>query len=95
MLTANTGFTVTFRTYGQLDQAGRDDIKLFDPDRGVIQAATAVLAALTQWEPTDDDENPLLRNQLMPAGFEFGKADTRSKMYMQLGFKTDFDWDLS
>lgn len=93
-VTTETGFTVTIRSYQQLDEAGHDAATLTDTSLGVLQACTQVLQALTTWEPKDGDGNELLRDQMAPTGYEFGK-DGRDKMFLTLAFSTVFDWDLS
>jgi len=91
--TVNGGLSVTIRSYQQLDEPGHDYTGLQDVSIGVLQAATNVLAALTVWDPLDGDGNQLLRDQLSPYGYEIGKDD-RTKLFMQIGFNTVFDWDL-
>lgn len=97
-VTADTGFTVTIRTYVQLDEAGHDVVALNDRDVGIMQAATDVLSALTLWEPLDASDNLLLRDMLSPSGYEIGKGSgnkNRTETYFQIAFKTVFDWGLS
>jgi hypothetical protein len=98
--TANTGFTITIHSHLQLDEPQQDKYTALDNSLGLIQAGTLVIKALMRsnaaggWEPTDASGNILVRDQIAPAGWEFGK-ENRAHMWMTISFKTVFDWDLT
>lgn len=90
--TVQTGITVTAYSHAQLDQGQHDTLFLTDLSLSIVERWRHVLAALTDWTPTLN-ENEMTRDPLMPMGFEIVRP-TRTLGGIRQSFSLDFDWYL-
>lgn len=93
-LFANAGLVVKIHSPLQLDQAGRDIEFLTDEAHGILDRATDVLAALSNWSPEDVSGNPQTRDPLYPMGYTLTRAG-RSIGAIELEFACNFDWNVT
>lgn len=91
----NSDIHITIHSANQMDETGRDETFLTDPDRGVIPKATNVLNALAIHDLEDSLGQRILAHPMRPTSFVIPPKEDRRKGFMQLTFAAAFDWGVS
>lgn len=93
-LLLNGGIIVKVHSPLQLDQSGRDVELLVNESHGVIDCATEILEALSNWSPVAANGDELTRDPLIPRDIHYTRA-TNKLGGVEIGFGCNFDWDLT
>lgn len=93
-LHTNMTLMVTISTTVQLDEVGHDTVYLTDETRGVLGRMTAVLAALSLYDPVNDNGDYLLCEPLRLTQGQIPPKDDRRRGFVTLLLDCQFDWDL-
>lgn len=91
-ITVETGFVVTIHKTWNLDEAGHDQ-KFLNSDKGIGELMTAVVLALTGFDPTFGQySSPKLRELIRPTGFERPWRDeSENRGGVSIHFDMSFD----
>lgn len=93
-LFAKGGIVVKIHSPLQLDQPGHDLAFLTHESQGIIDRATDVISALSDWSPEDASSNAQTRDPLYPHSYAFTRA-SKSLGGCEIVFNCNFDWDVS
>lgn len=87
-------FSVTVYSTTMLDDSYRDNKALTDAALGLVQRHRDVLQALTAHDLLNTDDENVLRDPILPRGYEFGRSG-RGLCFVRQVFRLAFDWDLT
>lgn len=85
---------VTISTTLQLDEVGHDLQYLSHQQFGVCPLITRVLGALSNFDPTNEDDELILAQPMRLTQGQIPPKDDRRRGYVTVMLECEFDWDL-
>jgi len=90
----DSGFVVKIHSPLVLDEVQREADFLTDQSLGVISVARQVLNILSEWAPTNEDGDQIIRDLVSPSSFSFTRSNERIGA-VELMFRLNFDWNVT
>lgn len=94
-VTTHSLVTITIFSIQNLDRPDEDHEFLCNMELGLIQRFDSLLTAFTSNDLTDQDDNDITFEPIIPESFEIGRERGRPLGWMQLVMNIGFDWNLS